>query len=331
MALPARGVPIERSTPLGRGLWGASVRHSFLLRQVGLTKLATKNLGVSSRFANIIVLLNRALSMESQKQGFCSLCKRHTLHVREVERVNHVAHLLFSIFCMGLWIPVWFLLAAFPTRHPFRCSVCGQLEGGLTPQERAAEERRRAIASQARRDELQKTVKAAGAVGATFLVTILSAVGRIVSTAGKQISSALLQVNKTLRVLAGKDDFMYRFYQTLFAAAVVSIGIAATTLINFGHRAVSPRHVARTNSDFLSPDERAQRADANAFLGFTEVELIKRLGEPLSVNEHGGPEGPYRLLQFDRTEGKETFFVIFADDGRVASGSYRGTPTTVAN
>lgn len=32
MALPARGVPIERSTPLGRGLWGALVWHSFLLR-----------------------------------------------------------------------------------------------------------------------------------------------------------------------------------------------------------------------------------------------------------------------------------------------------------
>lgn len=31
MALPGRGVPIERSTPLGRGLWGASVWHSFFI------------------------------------------------------------------------------------------------------------------------------------------------------------------------------------------------------------------------------------------------------------------------------------------------------------
>jgi hypothetical protein len=37
--------------------------------------------------------------------------------------INHVAHLLASIFLCLLWLPVWFLVVL--TQSPWRCSQCG--------------------------------------------------------------------------------------------------------------------------------------------------------------------------------------------------------------
>lgn len=72
---------------------------------------------------------------------------------------------------------------------------------------------------------------------------------------------------------------------------------------------------------------KATQAEANAFLGLTQAALIQRLGQPISVEKHSSPDGSFKMIQFDRTKGIETFFTIFAADGRVNFGYYRGVPT----
>lgn len=69
----------------------------------------------------------------------------------------------------------------------------------------------------------------------------------------------------------------------------------------------------------------ATKQEAKSFVGITEEELIRRLGQPIGVETHSSsPDGPFKMLKFDGTKGRETFFVIFADDGLVSSGFYRG-------
>ncbi|MEI7822000.1 MAG: hypothetical protein WCK55_13885 [Verrucomicrobiota bacterium] len=74
----------------------------------------------------------------------------------------------------------------------------------------------------------------------------------------------------------------------------------------------------------------ATQAEANAFLGLTQKALIQRLGQPISVEVSNSPDGPFKMIKFDRTAGKETFFTIFVSDGRVSSGYYRGTPISTS-
>lgn len=72
---------------------------------------------------------------------------------------------------------------------------------------------------------------------------------------------------------------------------------------------------------------RPTQAEANAFVGLTEAQLVQRLGQPISSKTSSSPDGPFKMLEWDRTKGSETFFSIFADDGRVNYGYYRGVPT----
>lgn len=53
--------------------------------------------------------------------GYCNHCQRKvTFHI---EPVNHLKQLLFSIFTLGLWLPIWLLVALVKTRI---CDVCGK-------------------------------------------------------------------------------------------------------------------------------------------------------------------------------------------------------------
>lgn len=66
--------------------------------------------------------------------------------------------------------------------------------------------------------------------------------------------------------------------------------------------------------------------EANAFYGLTERDLISRMGQPLRVRSGNSPDGAFKILEYSDTKGKETFFAIFANDGRVDNGSLRGVP-----
>ncbi|MGA2220413.1 MAG: zinc ribbon domain-containing protein [Verrucomicrobiia bacterium] len=61
---------------------------------------------------------------------------------------------------------------------------------------------------------------------------------------------------------------------------------------------------------------------ANSFVGITEQELIRRLGQPREIQ--GQTDSPFRSLVYDESESNTTVFIIDEKDGVVAGGSYRG-------
>ena len=60
------------------------------------------------------------------RRDYCRVCDRDV--VVNVERSNHVLHLLLTCITFGLWFPVWFF-RSFTKRN--RCSQCGgKIYGG---------------------------------------------------------------------------------------------------------------------------------------------------------------------------------------------------------
>jgi hypothetical protein len=55
---------------------------------------------------------------------FCKHCEKH---VRAVPRyqVNHVAQILFSMFTLGLWLPMWFFACVLSVMQGNECPHCG--------------------------------------------------------------------------------------------------------------------------------------------------------------------------------------------------------------
>src|SRR5262245_6819124 len=85
--------------------------------------------------------------MPRQIQAWCALCNRYTLHIQEVEEINHVGHALLTLFFCGCWWPIWLLATVFRRTYPYQCSVCGQVEGDeIAPHIREAQAERRAAA-----------------------------------------------------------------------------------------------------------------------------------------------------------------------------------------
>lgn len=106
-----------------------------------------------------------------QSQGLCKRCKEHTLHTRAVPEMNHVLHLLASVFLLGLWLPVWLLMfIAQETKEApaWLCSRCGQPLGGTPAIDPIAAAR---ITKQKNADSL-RTLLIAGLV----IVPILAAI-----------------------------------------------------------------------------------------------------------------------------------------------------------
>jgi hypothetical protein len=58
-----------------------------------------------------------------QASGFCPHCGEQRLLLREGP--NHVLHLILSVLTFGLWLIVWFVIAARKQDAAARCSVCG--------------------------------------------------------------------------------------------------------------------------------------------------------------------------------------------------------------
>ena len=59
----------------------------------------------------------------SWSSRYCEVCERQTIH--SGPKVNHILHLLLSVFTMGLF--VWFLLAAAAGLSREACTRCGHV------------------------------------------------------------------------------------------------------------------------------------------------------------------------------------------------------------
>jgi len=71
--------------------------------------------------------------------------------------------------------------------------------------------------------------------------------------------------------------------------------------------------------------QKAALSEAQSYLGLTEAALIAKLGQPQRVVRDDSPDGYFKLLEYSKEKGLETFFIIFESDGIVQSGSYKGT------
>jgi hypothetical protein len=58
-----------------------------------------------------------------QTQKYCRRCGRDRLFVKP--GVNHLLHLVVTLFMCGLWIPIWILAALSNKSARARCSQCG--------------------------------------------------------------------------------------------------------------------------------------------------------------------------------------------------------------
>ena len=61
--------------------------------------------------------------MENQIQVFCKKCNEIT--PANTKRVNHILHLLLSVFTGGLWLIVWAFLIIFSSNKA-TCIICGK-------------------------------------------------------------------------------------------------------------------------------------------------------------------------------------------------------------
>ena len=53
----------------------------------------------------------------------CRYCDEETAHYEQREPVNHILHLLLSLFTGGLWVIVWILVVAMAKNRKI-CSKC---------------------------------------------------------------------------------------------------------------------------------------------------------------------------------------------------------------
>lgn len=59
--------------------------------------------------------------MSEMDMRYCESCKRKTLHVGL--STSHVLHFLISIVTMGMWIPMW-LIIAIRNEFSYECTEC---------------------------------------------------------------------------------------------------------------------------------------------------------------------------------------------------------------
>ena len=52
----------------------------------------------------------------------CAKCQKKTLHIEQ--KINHILHLLLTVFTAGFWIVAWIYIA-FSHNKKTQCTICG--------------------------------------------------------------------------------------------------------------------------------------------------------------------------------------------------------------
>ncbi len=170
-----------------------------------------------------------------QSQCFCQICNRHTLHTRNTVETNHLAHALVTLFLCGCWFPVWLIVdvsnSTQNARIPWRCNVCGQAFGQLTPAQLAARQVVRAqlvaTAAEGAGDLLWRTLAAIELglikIWQLFLASAKRAVPLAASMPGR--------IDRGLAVVAGDGNVIVHWFlrcltaAVFFAAAIGLVGV----------------------------------------------------------------------------------------------------------
>ncbi len=62
----------------------------------------------------------------NQVMAFCKKCDKKTIHLQP--STSHVLHLILSLITFGVWVIIWFIVAA-SNNSQKECSVCGRSKG----------------------------------------------------------------------------------------------------------------------------------------------------------------------------------------------------------
>lgn len=159
----------------------------------------------------------------TRSQMMCSHCGVPTLHERDPRSVNHILHLLISVFVLGLWIPIWLIMAASAKPRFMRCLACGhsaeeerhngQLENAAK-QQRDWDEYRRQQVLDSRRESAEWWSKVWPRLIAWTLAACVSA--------SRAVQSAISAYNTGLLRLAGGDSFLAGLLWGVIAFGVVA-------------------------------------------------------------------------------------------------------------
>mgnify|MGYP000993630867 CR=1 FL=1 len=60
------------------------------------------------------------------RRGWCMSCSQFVFVRGEKKAVNHILHLILSIFTSGLWLFVWLLVVLSAGAKPHLCPTCGE-------------------------------------------------------------------------------------------------------------------------------------------------------------------------------------------------------------
>ncbi len=162
-----------------------------------------------------------------QTQYHCLRCQRHTLHTCETRDVPHVLYLLLSVFCcFPIWVPVWLIhviVNSLSASEPYRCTVCGQSAGQLTPEQETA--RRAGIA----RDKAERRAAAAQnrAAAKERFRDWLASLKPAWNAAWAQIQALPRRVDVILKTLAGEgNEIIHWFLRVVAVAATLTLLVA---------------------------------------------------------------------------------------------------------
>lgn len=162
-----------------------------------------------------------------QAQAFCNRCQKSTLHQRNVTETNHVLHLLLTLFCCSMWLPIWLLIAIVNSLEnpPYLCTQCGQTVGRLTPEQLCAMAQQAAIEHQRIADATAK----ARAEGREHRAELYSQVGTGMKTGVAATIEELKRLpgrtDRVLRIVAGEgNDIIFWFLR--IATVTLTVGLA---------------------------------------------------------------------------------------------------------
>lgn len=163
-----------------------------------------------------------------QSQCFCQACNRHTLHTRHTVETNHLAHAVITLFLCGCWFPIWLLIdvshSSQNAQLPWRCNVCGQAFGQLTPAQLAIRQQARAqLATSAAEGIGDLLWRMLGAIelGLIDLWKLLVAAGRRAVPLAISIPG---RIDRGLATIAGDGNAIVHWFLRCMVVAVMSGG-----------------------------------------------------------------------------------------------------------
>ena len=149
----------------------------------------------------------------------CKKCNKLTLHEQDPDPVNHVLHLLVTVLLLGLWLPVWLLIAITGPVRYMRCLACGYSAG------EDMEETYREYEKSQREEAARAWGKRFRSLGKRFRSWIFAAARlSLLMLSGIRSGFAVMieAIDSPMRRVADADVFMLWMLRTMVVIAILT-------------------------------------------------------------------------------------------------------------